>query len=328
MSRQRRQGAAPDRRCRSTVQARSSRDRETATGTCRNRDLGRNPRSSDARRSPARVNPGPAPALRLTADRRGAAARRRAGARDRAAKPAAPAVAAMPAPPASLNDKLLDAKVRLHRRLIEEINLSALEKLPEDEMRRRSTARRAIHRGRAAGAQRAGARRLRRRDPRRDDRPRPARAAAQGPDDQRHPDQRPRERLRRARRHARADARRASRTRRICCASSTRSSSAVGRRVDESQPMCDARLLDGSRVNVRGAADRRRRAAGLDPQILQEAVQPEQAGRDRRDHAADGRAAGGGRARRASPRSSRAAPAPARPRCSTRCRPSSPTTSA
>jgi pilus assembly protein CpaF len=42
-------------------------------------------------------------------------------------------------PPASdnplLSDKLLDAKVRLHRRLIEEINLSALEKLPEDEMR-------------------------------------------------------------------------------------------------------------------------------------------------------------------------------------------------
>jgi pilus assembly protein CpaF len=34
-----------------------------------------------------------------------------------------------------LSDKLLDAKVRLHRRLIEEINLSALEKLPEEEMR-------------------------------------------------------------------------------------------------------------------------------------------------------------------------------------------------
>jgi len=34
-----------------------------------------------------------------------------------------------------LSDKLLDAKVRLHRRLIEEINLSTLEKLPEDEMR-------------------------------------------------------------------------------------------------------------------------------------------------------------------------------------------------
>jgi len=33
------------------------------------------------------------------------------------------------------SDKLLDAKVRLHRRLIEEINLSALEKLPEDQIR-------------------------------------------------------------------------------------------------------------------------------------------------------------------------------------------------
>ena len=44
-----------------------------------------------------------------------------------------------PAAPASTNalltDKVLDAKVRLHRRLIEEINLSALEKLPDDEMR-------------------------------------------------------------------------------------------------------------------------------------------------------------------------------------------------
>src|SRR4051812_47161004 len=38
-----------------------------------------------------------------------------------------------------LSDKLLDAKVRLHRRLIEEINLSALEKLPEDEMRQHIT---------------------------------------------------------------------------------------------------------------------------------------------------------------------------------------------
>ncbi len=40
-------------------------------------------------------------------------------------------------PPANplLTEKLLDAKVRLHRRLIEEINLSALEKLPEEDMR-------------------------------------------------------------------------------------------------------------------------------------------------------------------------------------------------
>jgi pilus assembly protein CpaF len=35
-----------------------------------------------------------------------------------------------------LSDKLLDAKVRLHRRLIEEVNLGALEKLPEADMRK------------------------------------------------------------------------------------------------------------------------------------------------------------------------------------------------
>src|SRR5262245_10647890 len=48
-----------------------------------------------------------------------------------------PPKAVVPAEPSNplLSDKLLDAKVRLHRRLIEEINLSALEKLPEDEMR-------------------------------------------------------------------------------------------------------------------------------------------------------------------------------------------------
>ena len=51
----------------------------------------------------------------------------------------APPVVAAPAPePANplLSEKLLDAKVRLHRRLIEEINLSALEKLPAEEIRR------------------------------------------------------------------------------------------------------------------------------------------------------------------------------------------------
>ena len=46
--------------------------------------------------------------------------------------------APVPAEPAAnplLSSKLLDAKVRLHRKLIEEINLSALDKLPEDEVR-------------------------------------------------------------------------------------------------------------------------------------------------------------------------------------------------
>src|SRR3974390_3462680 len=49
------------------------------------------------------------------------------------AAPAAPAADSKQNP--LLTDKFLDAKVRLHRKLIEEINLSALEKLPEDEIR-------------------------------------------------------------------------------------------------------------------------------------------------------------------------------------------------
>src|SRR5664280_3494622 len=61
-----------------------------------------------------------------------------------AARMAPPELPAQPAPPLQpqaaadrlLSDKMLDAKVRLHRRLIEEVNLSALEKLPEEETRR------------------------------------------------------------------------------------------------------------------------------------------------------------------------------------------------
>src|SRR3569832_2687554 len=49
------------------------------------------------------------------------------------------AVAPAPATQVSANplltDKLLDAKVRLHKRLIEEFNLSALDKLPEEQIR-------------------------------------------------------------------------------------------------------------------------------------------------------------------------------------------------
>ncbi len=51
-----------------------------------------------------------------------------------------PFVATDPAPSASpaplLREKLLDAKVRLHRKLLEEVNLSALDKLPDEELRK------------------------------------------------------------------------------------------------------------------------------------------------------------------------------------------------
>ncbi|HEY8382213.1 MAG TPA: CpaF family protein [Microvirga sp.] len=50
--------------------------------------------------------------------------------------PPAPPLPAEPAAGSSMKDKLLDAKVRLHRRLIEELNLAAVEKLPEAELRK------------------------------------------------------------------------------------------------------------------------------------------------------------------------------------------------
>jgi pilus assembly protein CpaF len=50
--------------------------------------------------------------------------------------PAETMVASAPAARPLASNKLLDAKVRLHRQLIDEINLSALEKLPEDEINR------------------------------------------------------------------------------------------------------------------------------------------------------------------------------------------------
>jgi pilus assembly protein CpaF len=55
-----------------------------------------------------------------------------------AAPPLAAGEPPEPAAPVNtlLSDKLLDAKVRLHRRLIEEINLSVLEKMPDEEVRR------------------------------------------------------------------------------------------------------------------------------------------------------------------------------------------------
>ncbi|HEX2652167.1 MAG TPA: CpaF family protein, partial [Xanthobacteraceae bacterium] len=56
-------------------------------------------------------------------------------------QPAPSIVPELPPEPAAkantlLSEKLLDAKVRLHRKLIEEINLSALEKMGDDEIRR------------------------------------------------------------------------------------------------------------------------------------------------------------------------------------------------
>jgi len=76
-----------------------------------------------------------APALVPAVEEAAAAA---PGVATRTALPEAPPEQTAPdAPPPNplRSDKLLDAKVRLHRKLIEEINLSALEKLPEEQIR-------------------------------------------------------------------------------------------------------------------------------------------------------------------------------------------------
>ena len=75
------------------------------------------------------------PRCRLRSSRRRLTASRRARARGEA-QPEIVEAAPEPVGNPLLTEKLLDAKVRLsHRRLIEEINLSALEKLPEEEIR-------------------------------------------------------------------------------------------------------------------------------------------------------------------------------------------------
>ena len=102
----------------------------------------------------------------------------------------------------------------------------------------------------------------------------------------------------------------------------------VGRRVDESSPMVDARLPDGSRVNaiipplsLHGPTLTIRKFS-RDPFTIDDLIGFGLA------LGASGRVPAGLRAGASSTSSSRAAPAPARRRCSTRSRPSSPRTSA
>jgi pilus assembly protein CpaF len=91
----------------------------------------------------ARRHPAPQPVPRVEPDHAPAAAQSASWTVFPEVKPA-PAYVPPPPPPAPAapapanplhSDKLLDAKVRLHRRLLEEVNLQALEKLPEDQMR-------------------------------------------------------------------------------------------------------------------------------------------------------------------------------------------------
>jgi pilus assembly protein CpaF len=160
-----------------------------------------------------------------------------------------PAEAAAPAN-TLLSDKLLDAKVRLHRRLIEEINLSVLEKMPDEEVRRH------VH---ALVSQYTLAERLALNSQELED------FVAEildemtglGPIEPLLKDQMVNDILING--HEQVYVERAgvleptlvrfkdeAHLLRIV----NKIVSAVGRRVDESQPLCDARLLDGSRINI------------------------------------------------------------------------------
>src|ERR1700691_4000033 len=77
------------------------------------------------------------PMSTVVAPELGAIAERMAAIPDEAPTTAAIEAAPRPRLPHSmLSDKLLDAKVRLHQRLLEEVNLSVLEKLSDEETRR------------------------------------------------------------------------------------------------------------------------------------------------------------------------------------------------
>src|SRR5438067_4454639 len=172
-----------------------------------------------------------------------------------ATAPVATAVAdAAPEPPGRgggpPSEKLLDAKVRLHRRLIEEINLSALEKIPEEEVRRqihRMVSQYTLAERLALNAQELedfvteildemmglGPIEPLLKDPTVNDilinsheQVYVERAGVLEPTLVRFKDE--------------------AHLLRIV----NKIVSAVGRRVDESQPLCDARLLDGSRINI------------------------------------------------------------------------------
>ena len=221
-----------------------------------------------------------------------------------------------------LSDKLLDAKVRLHRRLIEEINLSALEKLPEDEIRgqvQQLVAQYVLVERLALNAQELddfvyeildemtglGPLEPLLKDPTIND------ILINGHE------------CVYVERAACSSRRRALQGRGAPAAH--RQQDRLGGRPPRRRIAADVRRAPARRLarQRRGAADRGRRPAGLDPQVLQEAVQPRPAGRGRQRCARRWRSCWPRPSRRASPRSSRAAPAPARPRCSTRCRPSS-----
>ena len=95
--------------------------------------------------------------------------------------------------------------------------------------------------------------------------------------------------------------------------------SQVGRRVDEASPMVDARLPDGSRINAIIPPLALDGPVAVDPPFRQEALRHRRAGRSRHRDARRWPSSSMPSCGRGSISWSAAAPAPARPRCSTAC---------
>src|SRR5688500_7679502 len=166
----------------------------------------------------------------------------------------APAIAERTPAPQSSNplhsDKLLDAKVRLHRRLIEEINLSAMEKLPQEEVHAEIS---------KIVGQYVLAERLAINSKEREEFISESmdEMTGRGPLEQRRKD--PTSSDIRSNGHECIYVERRGLLEPLAARFKDEQHllriinkivAAVGRRVDESHPLCDARLLDGSRVNV------------------------------------------------------------------------------
>ena len=162
----------------------------------------------------------------------------------------------------------LDLKTRLHERLLEELNLSAIEKVAKADLRREVAT--IVNEMLTGEATALNAKEFNLRNPgaaRRGAGPGPARAAAQGPDDHRHPGQQPQAGLRRAVRRARA----------LPGAVQGRAPPAAHHRPHRLRRRPPGRRVPalGRRPPRRRLADQRdhpalraRRAAALDPQVL------------------------------------------------------------
>ena len=197
-------------------------------------------------------------------------------------------------PDSSKNDDFEELKQRIHGKLVDKLDLNQGRRARRRHPPPRNPAgRRAPLRQRRHPAQPQRARAADRRGARRDFRPGPAGNAAEGPDGQRHPHQRSQEHLRGAPRQdgtTNVDVPR----QRAPDADHRPDHLRVGRRVDETCPMVDARLPDGSRFNAIIPPLALDGAVRFHPAVRRQSAEAGRPAELQGLHAGNGDAAGGG----------------------------------